>query len=71
MSGRNSTYYQNEDFVPNFLSSLNASDAVKAACGDDAFCMFDYVVTENANVANNTLRVQVSADDGVRVTSES
>lgn len=61
--GRNSAFYQNLEFIPMFLDNMNTTDndAVKACGQEDMECIYDYIVTGDATISNNTKQVKKTA----------
>ncbi|XP_046546605.1 mucin-like protein [Haliotis rubra] len=60
--GRASSFYQHPEFLPLFLDTMNTTHEAEIACGrDDLECIYDYVVTGDATISNNTKYVKKTA----------
>jgi len=54
-------------FIPNFSEDIvsGASTEIKEACMNDKQCIYDYVVTGNAEVAMSTYNISMANQDSV------
>jgi hypothetical protein len=71
-SGKSTADYSDPSFTPVFEPDCSSlGNNVVAVCGDDSFCAYDYCVTNDPAVANNTRVIQITfeQDDDVLVNS--
>ena len=55
MAGTRRKRQSTETYDPVFIEQLNFTDEQIALCGDDEGCLFDFVVTGEAEVARATM----------------
>ena len=48
----------NQDFVPIFLDELNITEAVKQSCEGSRQCILDLIITEDTEVALDSLTTE-------------